>query len=166
MSLIRNIIIAIFIVSPMAISAQKSLDSIVKTLEDSKKVTNQVYSECRSSENSNEITSINYIFEFEDEKIAEKIIQAIQTEKSQSKSYSVNKTNRKVIYNIQFKNADYTLIQKSDSSWMFMVNKTFKENKSKKKSRLKSGSSSKSTSKSIKVNGRTITTTTTTTTQS
>lgn len=146
MNIIRRIAIAILLLSPLGAAAQQSIDSAMKAIENSKSLTNEVYSERRNPE-SGAIEKASYAFEFTDNKLAEKLIDAIRRERERASSYElVNRHNqsKNVIYTITFDTpksyAQYTLIQRGESKWMLTVTKSSPKSatKSSTKSRTRS----------------------------
>ncbi len=73
MNHIRHIAVTLLLLSPFGLFAQHSIDSAMKALENAKSVTNEVYSE-RRNPTTKEIESASYLFEFTDNKLADKII--------------------------------------------------------------------------------------------
>lgn len=126
-TIFRTIVIAILLSLPSGMSAQQAIESIIKSLETSNSVTNQVYSE-RRDEKDSKIKKSNCMFEFNDDKIAEKLIAAIQKDREKASSYNVTKQTEKVVYSISFVNggmySKYTLIQRGKSKWMLTANKS------------------------------------------
>lgn len=126
-TIFRTIAIAILLSLPSVMSAQQAIESIIKSLETSKSVTNQIYSE-RRDDKDGKIKKSSCMFEFNDDKIAEKLIEAIKNNREKASSYNVTKRTAKVVYSISFINdgmfSKYTLIQCGKSKWMLTANKS------------------------------------------
>lgn len=141
MNHIRQIALTLLLLSPLGLLAQQAIDSAMKSLESSKSVTNEIYSE-RRNPSTKELESASYLFEFSDNKLAEKIIDAMRKERSKASSYEMsNRHSGSVVYTISFENpkdqsyAKYTLIKRGQSKWMLSVKKSsVKSSKSSKKS--------------------------------
>ena len=130
MKIIHRIAIAILLLSPLGAAAQSILESVMKDVEKSKSLTNEVYSERRNPDTKT-LEKASYAFEFTDNKLADKLIDAIRRERDHASSYElVNRHNqsRNVVYTITFDTpkayAQYTLIQRGESKWMLTVTKS------------------------------------------
>lgn len=151
MNIIRRIAIAILLLSPLGAAAQSSLESVMKDVEKSKSLTNEVYSERRNPD-TKEIEKASYAFEFTDNKLADKLIDAIRRERDRASSYElVNRHNQSnnMVYTITFdspkSHAQYTLIQRGESKWMLTVTKSSPHTTTKSRSRSKDRSETKTT---------------------
>ena len=128
MNHIRHIAVTLLLLSPFGLFAQQSIDSAMKALENAKSVTNEVYSE-RRNPTTKEIESASYLFEFTDNKLADKIIEAMRKERSKACAYEMsNRHSNSLVYSISFQNANgsfskYTLLQRGSSKWMLSVKK-------------------------------------------
>lgn len=89
MNHIRHIAVTLLLLSPFGLFAQHSIDSAMKALENAKSVTNEVYSE-RRNPTTKEIESASYLFEFTDNKLADKIIDAMRKERSKACAYEMS----------------------------------------------------------------------------
>ncbi|MDE7474707.1 MAG: DUF5024 domain-containing protein [Duncaniella sp.] len=130
MKILHRIAIAILLLSPLGAAAQSILESVMKDVEKSKSLTNEVYSERRNPDTKT-LEKASYAFEFTDNKLADKLIDAIRRERDHASSYElVNRHNqsRNVVYTITFDTpkayAQYTLIQRGESKWMLTVTKS------------------------------------------
>lgn len=133
--------ILLAIVSVLGAAAQQSVESAIKSLENSKSVTNEVYSEKRNPSNKAIVRS-DRMFEFTDNKIASKIIEAIRKERSKAAAFQMNTAAGQAVYTITFDNgkgpyAKYSLIQ-NGSGWVLAI---VKSNGSSSKSRKHDDSS-------------------------
>lgn len=151
MNHIRHIAVTLLLLSPFVLFAQQSIDSAMKALENAKSVTNEVYSE-RRNPTTKEIESASYLFEFTDNKLADKIIEAMRKERSKACAYEMsNRHSNSIVYSISFQDSKgafskYTLLQRGSSKWMLSVKKGTSKSSSKSSSRSSSKSSSKSKS--------------------
>lgn len=141
MKFIRLIALSFILCSNLGLSAQQSIESAMKALENSKSVTNGVYNE-RRNPTTKAVVSSNRLYEFSDDKIANKLIDAIRKERGNAASFQMNSRNPKAAYNITFEKKDgsayskYTLVQQGDGMWVFSVIKsTAKTSSSKKKNK-------------------------------
>ncbi|WP_297066989.1 hypothetical protein [uncultured Duncaniella sp.] len=128
MNHIRHIAVTLLLLSPFGLFAQQSIDSAMKALENAKSVTNEVYSE-RRNPSTKEIESASYLFEFTDNKLADKIIEAMRKERSKACAYEMsNRHSNSMVYSISFQDSKgsfskYTLLQRGSSKWMLSVKK-------------------------------------------
>lgn len=128
MNHIRYIAVTLLLLSPFGLFAQQSIDSAMKALENAKSVTNEVYSE-RRNPSTKEIESASYLFEFTDNKLADKIIEAMRKERSKACAYEMsNRHSNSMVYSISFQDSKgsfskYTLLQRGSSKWMLSVKK-------------------------------------------
>lgn len=136
MKFLRIIILAILLLPNLVASAQQSIDSAMKALENSKSVINEVYDE-RRNPSTKAIVSSNRLYEFTDDKIANKLIEAIRKERSNATTFRMSRD----VYNIEFEKKDgsayskYTLVRRNDGTWMFSVVKSTAKSSSSKKNR-------------------------------
>jgi len=105
--------------------AQGAIESAVSSLEKSKSVTNEVYSERRDPK-TREIIKSSRMFTFSDEKLAGRLIEAIRKNREKATSFQMNDRRGHAIYNITFddnKNlhTKYSLVQQSSSRWMLVI---------------------------------------------
>lgn len=153
-TIFRTIVIAILLSLPSGMSAQQAIESVIKRLETSKSVTNQVYSERRDNKNG-KIKTSNCMFEFNDDKIAEKLIEAIKKDREKASSYNVTKQAERVSYSISFVNdgmySKYTLFQCNKPKWMLTTKKSpiNVEKATRKNSRRKSSAKDRSEFNSV-----------------
>lgn len=143
MKFIRLIALSFILFSNLGLFAQQSIESAMKALENSKSVTNEVYNERRNPV-TKAVVSSNRLYEFSDDKLANKLIDAIRKERGNAASFQMNSRNPKAAYNITFEKKDgsayskYTLVQQGDGMWVFSVIKsTAKTSSSKKKGKSK-----------------------------
>lgn len=143
MKFIRLIALSFILFSNLGLFAQQSIESAMKSLENSKSVTNEVYNERRNPV-TKAVVSSNRLYEFSDDKLANKLIDAIRKERGNAASFQMNSRNPKAAYNITFEKKDgsayskYTLVQQGDGMWVFSVIKsTAKTSSSKKKGKSK-----------------------------
>lgn len=143
MKFIRLIALSLILFSNLGLFAQQSIESAMKSLENSKSVTNEVYNERRNPV-TKAVVSSNRLYEFSDDKLANKLIDAIRKERGNAASFQMNSRNPKAAYNITFEKKDgsayskYTLVQQGDGMWVFSVIKsTAKTSSSKKKGKSK-----------------------------
>ncbi len=127
MKLFRHIILTLILLSPLCVSAQGSIDNVVHSLENSKSVTNEVYSE-RRDPSSKAVIKSSRVFNFTDNKIASRIIDAIKKERNKASSFQMNNRRSNAIYTIHFVNSKglcskYTLVQHGQSSWVLAIEK-------------------------------------------
>lgn len=121
----RHIAILLLILfTSLGAAAQQSVESAIKSLENSKSVTNEVYSEKRNPSDKSIIRS-DRMFDFTDQKIANKIIEAIRKERNKASAFQMNTRAGNAVYTITFDNgkgpyAKYTLMQRGDS-WMLAI---------------------------------------------
>lgn len=152
MNHIRHIAVTLLLLSPFGLFAQQSIDSAMKALENAKSVTNEVYSE-RRNPSTKEIESASYLFEFTDNKLADKIIEAMRKERSKACAYEMsNRHSNSMVYSISFQDSKgsfskYTLLQRGSSKWMLSVKKGTAKSSSKSSSRSSSKSSKSKSSK-------------------
>lgn len=143
MNFIRLTALSILLLSSLSVVAQQAIDSAMKALEKSKSVTNEVYSERRDPE-SKTVVSSNRLYEFTDNALANKLIDAIRKERGNASSFQMNNRNPNAGYAITFESKDgrsyakYALVQKGEL-WVFSVIKsTVRVNSSKKRGKDRS----------------------------
>ncbi|MCM1076234.1 MAG: DUF5024 domain-containing protein [Bacteroides sp.] len=125
---LRISFILILLFLPFASKAQQAIESVMKSIENSKSVTSEVYSEKRNPE-TKEIESASYVFEFTDQKLADKMIDAIRHERTNASTYEiVNRDSNRQVYTIKFDKkgsySSYTLIHRGNSKWMLSIKKS------------------------------------------
>ena len=143
MNFIRLTALSILLLSSLSVVAQQAIDSAMKALEKSKSVTNEVYSERRDPD-SKTVVSSNRLYEFTDNALANKLIDAIRKERGNASSFQMNNRNPNAGYAITFESKDgrsyakYALVQKGEL-WVFSVIKsTVRVNSSKKRGKDRS----------------------------
>lgn len=143
MNLIRLTALSILLLSSLGAMAQQAIDSAMKSLEKSKSVTNEVYSERRDPD-TKAVVSSNRLYEFTDDALANKIIEAIRKERGNASSFQMNNRNPNSGYAITFESKDgrsyskYALVQNGEL-WVFSVVKsTARSSSSKKRSKDRS----------------------------
>ena len=122
MKYIRHTLLALLMLAPLCAIAQGSIDNVVNSLEKSKSVTNEVYSERRDPKTKNVIKS-SRVFHFTDNKIASRLIEAIKKERNKATSFQMNNRSHNAVYTINFEGgkglkAKYTLVQHGGSVWI------------------------------------------------
>lgn len=127
MKYIRHTLLALLMLAPLCAIAQGSIDNVVNSLEKSKSVTNEVYSERRDPKTKNVIKS-SRVFHFTDNKIASRLIEAIKKERNKATSFQMNNRSHNAVYTINFEGgkglkAKYTLVQHGESVWILSVEK-------------------------------------------
>lgn len=143
MNLIRLTALSILLLSSLGAMAQQAIDSAMKSLEKSKSVTNEVYSERRDPD-TKAVVSSNRLYEFTDDALANKLIEAIRKERGNASSFQMNNRNPNSGYAITFESKDgrsyskYALVQNGEL-WVFSVVKsTARSSSSKKRSKDRS----------------------------
>ncbi|MBD5312692.1 MAG: DUF5024 domain-containing protein [Bacteroides sp.] len=143
MNFIRLTALSILLLSSLSVVAQQAIDSAMKALEKSKSVTNEVYSE-RRDPGTKTVVSSNRLYEFTDDALANKLIDAIRKERGNASSFQMNNRNPNAGYAITFESKDgrsyakYALVQKGEL-WVFSVIKsTVRVNSSKKRGKDRS----------------------------
>lgn len=125
MKFTRHIALTLLCLTALGAAAQQAVESAVKTLINSKSITNEIYSERRDPMTKNIVRS-DRVFNFTDSKIAAKIIEAIRKERDKASSFQMNNRPGNAAYKIVFdkekgKYAKYTLIQERESLWMLSI---------------------------------------------
>lgn len=117
-------ILLLILISSLGAAAQQSVESAIKSLENSKSVTNEIYSEKRNPLDKSIIRS-DRMFEFTDSKIANKIIEAIRKERNKASEFQMNNASGRAVYTITFDNgkgpySKYSLFQ-NGSGWTLAI---------------------------------------------
>lgn len=129
----RLLPLMLILLSPIAANAYKQIDNLVASLEKNSKVTSEIYSEKRHPK-THRVISSSMLFEFKDEKLAQRFIDAFKKERDKSASFRMTNTPGSRIYSITFlipeegKNpemtAEYTLIEQGPKAWTLRVRKS------------------------------------------
>lgn len=103
MKYIRHIAATLLCLTAIGAAAQQAVESAVKTLINSKSITNEIYSERRNPK-TKAIVRSDRVFNFTDNKIASKIVEAIRKERDKASAFQMNSRPGNAIYKIVFDN--------------------------------------------------------------
>lgn len=128
MKLLRYLSLMLLLLSPLGVLAQGAIDAAIATLEKSKSVTNVVFSE-RRDPSSKAVIRSNQMFNFDNDKIAEKIIEAIKKERSKAVAFQMNTSRGEEVYTASFEDSShmfikYVLIHNPRGGWVLSVDKS------------------------------------------
>lgn len=114
--------------SPLFAAAQSSIDNVVSSLEKSKSVTNEVFSE-RRDPTTRAVIKSNRVFNFNNDKLAAKIMEAMRKERSKAVGFQMNTRKGLTLYTISFEDSKglcskYILMQQGQNEWIMSIEKT------------------------------------------
>jgi len=138
MKFLRYILMVIVMFPALGAMAQSSIDAAIATLQKSKSVTNEIFSEKRDPSTRAVIRS-SRMFNFDDDKMAAKIRDAMKKERSKAVVFQMKTTSGAEVYSISFEDSKhmaikYVLIRQHRGGWVLSVDKARRSSSSKDRS--------------------------------
>ncbi|MDE7148196.1 MAG: DUF5024 domain-containing protein [Duncaniella sp.] len=138
MKFLRYILMVIAMLPALGAMAQSSIDAAIAALQKSKSVTNEIFSEKRDPSTRAVIRS-SRMFNFDDDKMAAKIRDAMKKERSKAVAFQMKTTSGAEVYSISFEDnkhmcLKYVLIRQHRGGWVLSVDKAQRASSSKDRS--------------------------------
>lgn len=131
MKFLRYISLIVVMLTSLGAAAQSSIDAAIAALQKSKSVTDEIFSE-RRDPNTRAVIRSSRMFNFDDDKMAEKIKGAMKKERSKAVAFQMKTTSGQEVYSISFEDnkkmfTKYVLIrQKHRGGWILSVDKSLR----------------------------------------
>lgn len=108
--------------------AQSSIEAAIEALQKSKSVTNEIFSE-RRDPSSRAVVRSSRMFNFDDDKMAVKIQNAMKKERSKAVAFQMKTNSGAEVYSISFEDSKhlytkYVLIRERRGGWILSVDKS------------------------------------------